>query len=100
MSIPDGYPLIGSQVEEGPDVGWTRRDMDMCDPDVGRDIQVLTDVGLMMIDGSDTGPLSLPVVANMETQVDVRWEVTLEVVPSWLGVAVLRDGSILNLTVA
>ena len=36
----------------------------------------------MMIVGSDTGPLALPVVANTETQVDVRWEVTLEVVPS------------------
>ena len=47
-----------SQVEEGPDV-LSGRDMDMGDPDVGRDIQVLTDVGPMMIDGSDTGLLSL-----------------------------------------
>ena len=30
-----------SQVEEGLDVVWTGRDMDMGDPDVGRDIQVL-----------------------------------------------------------
>ena len=74
-----------SQVEEGPDVVWTRRDMDMGDPDVGRDIQVLTDVGLMMIDGSDSGPLSLPVVANTDTQVDIRWEATLEAVPFVVG---------------
>ena len=30
---------------------------------------------------SDTGPLALPVVANTETQVDVRREASLEVVP-------------------
>ena len=53
----------------------------MGDPDVGRDIQMMTEVGPMMIDGSDTGVLSLPVVANTETQVDVRWEAILEVVP-------------------
>ena len=88
-----------SQVEEGPDV-LSGRDMDMDEPDVGRDIQVLMDVGPIMIDGSDTGPLSLPVVANTETEVDVRWEATLEVVPFVVGVAVLRDGSILNLMVA
>ena len=74
-----------SQVEEGPDVVWTGRDMDMGDPDVGRDIQVLTDVGPMMIDGSDSGPLSLPVVANTATQVDIRWEATLEAVPFVVG---------------
>ena len=68
---------IDSQVEEGPG-----RDLDMGDPDVGRDIQVMSEVGPMMIDGSDTGLLAFPVVANTETQVDVRWEVTLEVVPS------------------
>ena len=56
-----------SQAEEGPDVVWTGRDLGMGDPDVGRDVQVMTEVGPMMIDGSDTGPLSLPVVANMET---------------------------------
>ena len=87
-AVPMTLPVdeeMGSQVEEGPDVVWTGRDIDMCDPDVGRDIQVLTDVGPMMIDGSDTGPLSLPVVANTETQVDVRWEVTLEVDPFVVG---------------
>ena len=71
-----------SQVEEGPDVVWTGRDLDMGDPDVGHDIQVMTEVGPTMIDGLGTGPLSLPVVANTETQVDVRWEATLEVFPS------------------
>ena len=70
-----------SQVEEGLDVVWTGRDLDMGDPDVGCDIQVMTEVGPMVIDGSDTGPLSLHVVANTETHVDVRWEATLEVVP-------------------
>ena len=81
-AVPMTLPVdkeMGSQVEEGPDMVWTGRDIDMCDPDVSRDIQVLTDVGPMMIDGSDTGPLSLPVVANTETQDDVRWEATLEV---------------------
>ena len=73
---------MDSQVEESPDVVWTGRDVDMGDPDVGRDIQVMSEVGPMMIYGSDTGLLALPVVANMETQVEVRWEVTLEVVPS------------------
>ena len=53
--------------------------------DVECDIQVLTDVGPMMIDGSDTVPLSIPVVANTETQVDVRWGATLEVVPFVVG---------------
>ena len=33
----------------------------------------------MMIDESATGPLSLPVVVNKETKVDVRWEATLAV---------------------
>ena len=39
----------------------------------------------MMIDESDTGLLSLPVVVNTETQVDVRWEATLGVVPFVVG---------------
>ena len=39
----------------------------------------------MMIDGSDTGPLSLHVVANTEMMLDVRWEATLEVVPFVVG---------------
>ena len=76
-----------------------RTNLDMGDPDVGSDIQVMSEVGPIMIDGSDTGLLALPVVANTQAQVDVRWEVTLERVPPWLMVAVLRDGSILNLTV-
>ena len=73
---------MDSQVGKGTDVVWTGRDLDMGDPDVGRDIRMMSEVGPMMIDGSDTGPLALPVVANTETQVDVRWEVTLKVVPS------------------
>ena len=31
----------------------------------------MSEVGPMTIDGSDSGPLALPVVSNMETQVDV-----------------------------
>ena len=101
MTLPVDVEL-DSQVGEDPDVVWTGRDMDMGDPDVDRNIQVLMDVGQMMIDESATGPLSLPVVFNMKTQVDVSWEVRplWRWFPSLLGVAVLRDGSILNLTVA
>ena len=47
-----------------------------------------------MSEESATVPLSLPVVVNTETQVDVRWETT-----SVMDVAVLRGGSILNLPV-
>ena len=64
---------------------WTGRDMELGDPDVSRDIQVLTDMCPMMIDESATEPLSLPVVVNTETQVDVRWEATLAVVPFIVG---------------
>ena len=55
--------------------------MEVDDTDVIRDTRLLTDVCLMMLDESATVPLSLPVVANMETQVDVRWETTSAVVP-------------------
>ena len=46
--------------------------MEVGDMDVGRDILGLTDVCPMMVDESATAPLSLPVVVNTETQVDVR----------------------------
>ena len=88
VAVPMTLPVnvdMGSQVEEDQDVVWTEQDMDLGDLDVGRDIQVLTDVGPLMIDGSDTGPLSLPVVDNTEKQVDVRWEATLGVVPFVVG---------------
>ena len=55
--------------------------MEVDDTDVIRDTRLLTDVCLMMLDESATVPLSLPVVVNMETQVDVRWETTSVVVP-------------------
>ena len=77
MTLPVGVEM-GSQV-------WTGRDMEMGDPDVGRDIRVLTDMCPMMIDELSTGLLSLPVVVNTETQVDVRWEATLAVVPFAVG---------------
>ena len=48
----------------------------------------------MMFEYSATGSLSLPAVVNTETQVDDRWEIT-----SAVDVAILRDVSILNLTV-
>ena len=81
MTLPVKVEM-GSQVEEDPDVVWTERIMDLSDLDVDHDIQVLTDVDPLIIDGSDTGPLPFPVVVNTETQVDVRWEATLGVVPS------------------
>ena len=84
MTLPVKVEM-GSQVQEDPDVVWTERIMDLSNLDVSRDIQVLTDVDLLIIDGSDTGPLPFPVVVNTETQVDVRWEVTLGVAPSVVG---------------
>ena len=80
MTLPVGVKT-GPQVEEDPDVVLTGRDMEVSDMDVGRDIRVLTDVCPMMFDESATEPLSLPVVVNMETQVDVGCESTLAVVP-------------------
>ena len=80
MTLPVGVKM-GPQVEEDPDVVLTGRDMEVGDTDVGRDIRVLTDVCPMMVDESATEPLSLPVVVNEETQVDVRWDTTLAVVP-------------------
>ena len=97
MTLPVGVEM-GPQVEEDPDLALTGRNMEMGDPDVDRDIRVLMDVCPVIIDESATRPLSLPMVVNTETQVNVRCKATLAVVPL-LGVAVLRDGSILNLTV-
>ena len=75
MTLPVGVKM-GPQVEEDPDVVLTGRDMDVGDTDVGRDIRVLTDVCPMMFDESATEPLSLPVVVNTETQVNIKWETT------------------------
>ena len=36
----------------------------------------------MILEDSAIEPMSLPVVVNMETRVDVRWESTSVVVPS------------------
>ena len=80
MTLPVGVKM-GPHVEEDPDVVLTGRDMQVGDTDVGRDIRVLTDVCPMMVDEPATEPLSLPVVVNKETQVDVRWDTTLAVVP-------------------
>ena len=83
-AVPTTVPVgmeMGPPVDEGPDVVLTRRDMEVGDIDVDRDIRVLTDVCPMMFDESTTVSLSLPVVVNAETQVDVRWETTSAVVP-------------------
>ena len=80
MTLPVGVKM-GPQVEEDPDVVLTGQDMEEGDTDVSRDIRVLTDLCPMMFDESASEPLSLPVVVNTETQVDVRWESTLAVVP-------------------
>ena len=71
MTLPVGVKME-PQVEEDQDVVLTGRDMEVGDMNVGRDIRVLTDLCLMMFDESATEPLSLPVVFNTETQVDVR----------------------------
>ena len=47
----------------------------------GRDIRVLTDGCPTMFEELATVPLSLPVVVNTESQVDVRWETTSAAVP-------------------
>ena len=87
-SLPDVFPVMvdktaavpkilpvgvemGPQVDEDPVVVLTGPDMEVSDMDVERDVQVLTDVCPMMFDESATEPLSLPVVVNTETQVDV-----------------------------
>ena len=59
----------------------SERDMEVDDADVNRDIRLMTDVCPMMFEESATVPLSLPVVVDTETQVDVRWETTSAVVP-------------------
>ena len=105
-NLPDAFPAIFDKmaavpmslpvvVETGPQVGYesdlllSERDIEVDATDVIRDIRLLTDVCPMMFEESATVPLSLPVVVDTETQ---WWS------PSVMDVAVLRDGSILNLT--
>ena len=88
-AVPIILPVVvdmGPQVDDDPDVLLTGRDMEVDDVDIGRDIRVLMDVCPMMFDESATVWLSLPVVIDTETQVDVRWASTSAVVP-------LVDGS-------
>ena len=47
--------------------------------------QLRTDVCPVMSEDSAMEPMSLPVVAHKETQVDVGWESTLVVAPSSCG---------------
>ena len=80
--VPMSLPVV---VETGPHVGCesdlllSERDMEVDDTDVIRDIRLLTRP--MMFEESATVPLSLPVVVDTETQVDLRWETTSAVVP-------------------
>ena len=88
-AVPMILPVVvdmGPHVDDDQDVVLTGRDMEVDDMDIGRDIRVLTDVCLMMFDELATVPLSLPVVIDTETQVDVRWATTSAVFP-------LVDGS-------
>ena len=97
MSLP-----VGTNTETQVDVRWESTSVVVpSSDDMGatRDAQLRTDVCPMMSEDSAMEPLSLPVVANMETQVDVGWESiwwwsrqVVEVVVRW-------DGSILNLTI-
>ena len=50
----------------------------------------------MMSEDSAMEPMSLPVVANTETQVDVGWESTLVVVPSSCGSGCPVDGCVVD----
>ena len=47
-----------------------------------QDAHLRTELCPLSFEDSASVPMSLPVEANMETQVDVRWESTLVVVPS------------------
>ena len=88
-AVPIILPVVvdmGPQVDDDPDVLLTGRDMEVDDVGIGRDIRILMDVCPMMFDESATVSLSLPVVIDTETQVDVRWASTSAVVP-------LVDGS-------
>ena len=80
MSLPVDVEM-GPQVDDDPDMMLTRWEVEVSDTDVGRDIRVLMDGCPSMFEESATVPLSLPVVVNTETQVDVRWETTSAVVP-------------------
>ena len=80
--VPMSLPVV---VEAGPQVGCETdmllSERDVVDiADIERDIQNLPDVFPVMFDESANVPLSLPVVVNTETQVDVRWETTSAVV--------------------
>ena len=83
-AVPMTLPVVvemGPQVNDDPDVVLTERDLEVGNMDIGRDIRVLTDVCPMMFDELATGPLSLPVGIDTETQIDVRRATTSSVVP-------------------
>ena len=82
------YLPVGTNTEARVDVRWeptlvvVPSSDDTC---VTRGAQLRTDVCPMMSEDSAMEPMSLPVVANTETQVDVGWESTLVVVLSSCG---------------
>ena len=89
--LPDAFPVLltsylnvemGPQADEGPDVVMAGWNMESDDTGAIQDSQLRTDVCLMMFEDSAAEPMSLPVVVNTVTQVDVRWESTSVVVPS------------------
>ena len=79
MTLPVNVQM-GPQVDDDPDVMLTGQEVEVSDTDVGRDIRVLTDGCPSMFEESATVPLSLPVVVNTETQVDVILETISAVV--------------------
>ena len=84
VAVPMTLPVdveMGPHVDDDPDVMLTGREVEVSDTDVGRDIRVLMDGCPSMFEESATVPLSLPVVVNTETQVDVRWETTSAMFP-------------------
>ena len=79
--LRDAFPVMltshldvemGPQADEGPDgvmTGWSMKSDNMC---AIQNTQFLTDMCPVMLEYSAIEPISLHVVVNMETQVDVR----------------------------
>ena len=105
--FPDGFPVMltlhldvemGPRADEGPDVVMAGWNMKIDDTGVLQNAQLPTDVCLVMLEDSATEPMSLPVVVIRKRRLmfdgsPLRWW-SLQVYK----MAVLRDGSILNLT--
>ena len=89
---------MGPWTNKGPDVMMAGGNMKIDHTGVLQNAQLPTDVCPVMFEDSATEPMSLPVVVNTEKQMfdasPLRWWS-----PQVYKMAVLRDGSILNLTV-